>query len=70
MYDYENKHIRLQQDSAAMIHELEDSISRIKAACVEADIDTACSLFAMELATIIARCAAMLGADIQRGESF
>ena len=70
MYDYENKHIRLQQDSAAMIHELEDSISRIKAACVEDDIDTACSSFAMELATIIARCAVMLGADIQHGESF
>ena len=65
-----NKDIRLQQDAGAIVHELEKSISHIKAACVEPDIDTACGLFATELATVIARCAVMLGADIHTGESF
>ena len=65
-----DKNIRLQQDAGAIVHELEKSISHIKAACVEPDIDTACGLFATELATVIARCAVMLGADIHTGESF
>lgn len=68
-----DKNIRLQQDAGAIVHELEDSISRIKAACIEPDIDKACGLFATELATIatiITRCAVMLGADIHTGESF
>ena len=64
------KDIRLQQDAGAIIHDLEKSIVHIKAACLEPDINKACGLFATELATIIARCAVMLGADIHTGESF
>ena len=65
-----NKDIRLQQDADAIVHELEKSITHIKAACIEPDIDKACRLFATELSTIIARCAVMLGADIHTGEPF
>ena len=64
-----NKDIRLQQDAGAIVHELEKSITHIKAACVEPDIDKACGLFATELATIITRCAVMLGGDIHTGEA-
>ncbi len=65
-----DKNIRLQQDAGAIIHELENSISRIKTAYATPDIDIACGLFATELATIIGKCAVMLGADIHTGESF
>lgn len=65
-----NKYLRLQHDANAIIHELGESINRIKSAYIEPDIDTACGLFATELATIIAKCAVMLGADIQTGVSF
>lgn len=70
MDEHENKDIRLQQDCNAIVHELEKSIVHIKTACIEPDIDKACGLFATELATIIARCAVMLGADIHTGKSF
>ena len=65
-----DKDIRLQQDCNAIVHELEKSIVHIKAACIEPDIDKATTDFATEPATIIARCAVMLGADIHTGESF
>lgn len=64
-----DKNIRLQQDAGAIIHDLEQSITHIKAACIEPDIDKACGLFATELATIITRCAVMLGGDIHTGEA-
>lgn len=70
MYEHENPDIRLQQDCAEIVHHLEGSISRIKAVCVMPDTEKAITTFSRELATIIAGCAVILGADTHNEKAF
>lgn len=70
MYEYENADLRLQQDCNQVICNLERSISRIKAACVIPDTEKAITTFSRELATIIAGCAVILGADTHNEKAF